>query len=203
MRKIAQLVSIIFHPLLFSTYLVVLLGYLFPPMLLLPVAKLPMFAAVIFGLTFLLPVLNLWIFKQFNIISTLTLQKRKERTIPFVFISIIYVLIAAMFVYRINLSINYTKLATITAALVVAASVITFFYKVSVHSLSVWGTIGIVLPLCKPAGQSLVYATVALILVAGFSMSARLYLNAHTPREILVGSLTGFLIGFGGIVYLF
>ena len=203
MNKAAQFISIVFHPLLFSTYLVLLLGYLFPPMLLLPVSKLPLFAVVIFGLTFLLPALNLWIFKRFNIISSLSLSDRKERVIPFIFIALIYILVAGMFIYRINLSINFSRISIITASLVIATCLLTLIYKISVHSLSIWGAIGILLPLCKPAGQSLVYAVILLIFLAGLVMSARLQLNAHTPREVLVGSLVGFMIGFAGMIILF
>jgi membrane-associated phospholipid phosphatase len=203
MNKVAFTISVVFHPLLLSTYLVLLLGYLFPPMLMLPKAKLPIFAAVVFSLTFLLPVLNLWIFKQFKIISSLSLSERRERIVPFFFIAIIYVLIAAMFFFRINLSINFSKISIITASLVVATSLLTFIYKVSVHSLSIWGAVGILLPLCKPAGQGLVYATIALIFLSGVIMSSRLQLNEHTPRQVLVGSVLGFTIGFAGMLILF
>jgi membrane-associated phospholipid phosphatase len=202
-NKLAYAISVVFHPLLLSTYLVLLLGYLFPPMLMLPKAKLPIFAAVVFSLTFLLPVLNLWIFKQFNIISSLSLSERRERIIPFFFIAIIYILVAAMFFFRINLSINFSKISIITASLVVVTSLLTFVYKVSVHSISIWGAVGILLPLCKPAGQGLVYATIALIFLSGAVMASRLQLNAHTPRQVLVGSVLGFTIGFAGMLILF
>lgn len=202
-NKLAYAISVVFHPLLLSTYLVLLLGYLFPPMLMLPKAKLPIFAAVVFSLTFLLPVLNLCIFKQFKIISSLSLSERRERIVPFFFIAIIYVLVAAMFFFRINLSINFSKISIITASLVVATSLLTFIYKVSVHSLSIWGAVGILLPLCKPAGQGLVYATIALIFLSGVVMSSRLQLNEHTPRQVLVGSVLGFTIGFAGMLILF
>jgi membrane-associated phospholipid phosphatase len=34
-------------------------------------------------------------------------------------------------------------------------------------------------------------------------MSARLQLNAHTPREILVGGVSGFIIGFVSMIVMF
>ncbi len=203
MKKISQFISLVFHPLLLTTYLVLMLGLLFPPMLMLPHDKLWVFAVVIFGITFFLPALNLLIFRQFNIISSLAMSNRKDRTTPFIFIAILYVMVAALFVYRIHLSINFTKIMIITSALVVVTCLVTFFYKVSVHSLAIWGAVGIILPINKTAGENLILATVALIVIAGLVMAARLQLNAHTPREILVGALTGFAIGFGGMILLF
>jgi len=49
----------------------------------------------------------------------------------------------------------------------------------------------------------LLWPTALAILAAGAVMSSRLYLNAHTPRQILIGSVAGFAIGFSGIIILF
>jgi membrane-associated phospholipid phosphatase len=50
---------------------------------------------------------------------------------------------------------------------------------------------------------SLLWPTLIVLIVAGLVMSARLYLNAHTPREVLYGALAGFSIGFFGMIFLF
>jgi membrane-associated phospholipid phosphatase len=39
--------------------------------------------------------------------------------------------------------------------------------------------------------------------MAGFVMSARLQLQAHRPREILVGAITGFGVGFIATILLY
>ena len=67
-----------------------------------------------------------------------------------------------------------------------------------------WGGIGILLPLNKALETGeLLYPTIGVIIAAGLVMWSRLFLNAHVPREILIGSLMGFVIGFGGMVVLF
>ena len=203
MTKLSNIISTVFHPLLMTTYLVLLLGFFFPPMLMLPKDKVFVFASVIFGITFVLPVVNILIFKQFNMISSLTMMDRKDRIVPFIFITALYVAVAALFYYRIHLSANFTKIMAVTAAMVVFACIITFFFKVSIHSLAIWGALGIILPLNKAAGAGLISATVFLLVAAGLVMAARLQLNAHTPREILVGALVGLCTGFGGMVILF
>jgi membrane-associated phospholipid phosphatase len=34
-------------------------------------------------------------------------------------------------------------------------------------------------------------------------MSSRLLLDAHTPREVMYGSVVGFVVGFFGMIILF
>lgn len=92
----------------------------------------------------------------------------------------------------------------IVSAMVVFATIVTFFYKLSVHSLAMWGAVGMMLPMNKISEVgTLLIPTVTVIMIAGFVMSARLALNAHTPREVLVGSTSGFAIGFFGMIVLF
>ncbi len=93
---------------------------------------------------------------------------------------------------------------TIITALVVISTLITFFYKISVHSLAACGMIGILLPLNKAIeNNALLWPTSIALVIAGLIMSARLYLNAHTFNEVVVGALTGFSIGFAGMLMMF
>ena len=109
---------------------------------------------------------------------------------------------AFLFYYRRPLSANFNRLMIIVAALVVTATVITFFYKVSVHSLALWGMVGILFPLVK-FSPALLWPTAIIIALAGLVISSRLILDAHTPRETLVGSIAGILVGYGGMTVLF
>ena len=129
---------------------------------------------------------------------------RGERIIPFVAISLIYVVFTLMFYYKLPFSSNFNHLILIVTLLVVASTILTFFQKVSVHSLAIWGGIGILLPLNKAVEQSyLLWPTAIAIVAAGAVMSSRLFLNAHTPRQILVGSVAGFAVGFSGMIIFF
>ena len=78
------------------------------------------------------------------------------------------------------------------------------------ESLSRWlpigiaGLAGILLPLNQQSdNQVLFWVTIGVVLLAGVVMSARLQLHAHTPRQVLVGALTGLLIGFFGVILQF
>lgn len=204
MRVAANVISVIFHPLLLTTYMVLLLGTFFPALLMIAPQYLRVMIAFIFGFTFVLPVVNLIMFRVFGTISSYTLENRAERIVPFIAIALIYLVTAFLFFFKLRFSSNFNYLLLIIALLVVTTVVLNFFLKVSVHALAAWGGIGILLPLNKAVEQpDLLWPTAGAILAAGFVMAARLYLNAHTPREILVGSITGFSIGFFGVLYFF
>ena len=184
------------------TYLVMVLGKFFPAMLMIGPDHIWMVTSFVFGFTFVVPVVNLVLFRYLGSISSLQLESRKERVLPFIFISILYVLIAFLFYFKLPFNNNFNKLIVIVAALVIAATLITFFYKVSVHSLGMWGMVGILFPLIK-FSSSLLWPTVFIIAITGVVISSRLLLDAHTPREMLIGALAGLLTGYGGMLLLF
>ena len=88
--------------------------------------------------------------------------------------------------------------------LVVVATIATFFFKVSVHSVTIWGLIGILVPLNKITEVNTVfYPTLGVIALAGFIMAARLQSGAHDPREVMLGAVLGLVTGFTGMFLLF
>jgi len=204
---LARIFSVIFHPLLLATYLFGLLAFT------LPIALDPLkeegylnFIFLIFCVTFLFPALNVGIFKSFGSIRTLAMRDRQERILPFSFIAILYVVVTYLFYTRtrIDFNDNLLKFLVIIDALVVVAAVVTFFYKISVHSLGICGLVGILLPLNKISEDgALFYPTIAVIVLSGFVMSSRLQLNVHTPREVMMGGVLGFATSFVMMLILF
>jgi len=206
-RLLARIFTIVFHPLLLATYLFTLFTVALPQGMA-PIKEEGQwnFVLIIFCVTFVLPALNLVLFKTFGTIGSLALESRAERVVPFSFISILYVAVTFLFYFRTQISLddNLLKFLIIVDILVVLATVITFFYKISVHSMAIWGLIGILLPLNKISEQGqLFYPTVGAIALAGFIMTARLQLNAHTPREVMLGALVGLIASFGGMMIIF
>jgi len=203
MRIAARLLSYICHPLLFTTYLVVLLGFLMPRFLLIPIAAIWKFAGFVAIITFVFPAANLLMLKAFGSIKSLEMNTRKDRILPFFMIAIFYGVVSSMFFYKVSVNVNFNKLMFIAAALTAVAAIITLFYKISIHSLAMGGALGIILPLNKTAGGELLLPAAGLIVLAGLVMSARLYLQAHTLREVGYGAAVGFLTGFSGMILLF
>jgi hypothetical protein len=187
-----------------ATFLVAIMGFYFPVMLSISPKNFKIILGFVFCFTFILPVVNIIMFRHFGTISSYTMHARTERIIPFVAIAVIYVVMIFLFFNKLPLSANFNKLMVIVTALVVFSAAITFFYKVSIHSLAACGIIGILLPLNKAIENNiLLWPTVISMVITGFIMSARLYLNAHTVNEVMLGALTGFTIGFAGMLIMF
>lgn len=204
---LARIVSILFHPLLLATYMFALFSFA------LPAGLDPLkddghlnFVFLIFCVTFLLPALNIGIFKTFGSIKSLAMEEKRERIIPFSFIAILYGVVTYLFYSRTRVSLddNLLKFLIIIDILVLVATVVTVFYKVSVHSMAIWGLIGILLPLNKVSEDgALFYPTILSIVVAGIVMTARLQLNAHSPGEVIVGGMLGITTSFAAMTIMF
>ena len=181
-----------------------MLGWLMPRFLLIPASAVLTFAGLVFVMTFVLPVANLVMFKTFGTLPSLHMTTRRERLLPFTLITIIYAVVTLMFFYKVSANVNFNKVMLIILVLTFTATLVTFFQKISVHSIAMCGAIGIMVPLNKVAENSaLLFPTIGVLTLAGMVMSARLYLNAHTPREVMFGAILGFSIGFFGMIFLF
>lgn len=203
----ARIVSVIFHPLFIPTYFFSLLAWALPNSLE-PIAPelQKKFILFIFIVTCVIPLLNVAIFKVFGSIKSFAMPDRRERILPFIFISVIYVAVTYLFYVqaRMNLNDNFLKFMVIIDMLVVAATIATLFFKVSVHAVTVWGLIGILVPLNKITEvNSIFYPTVGVILLAGFIMAARLRMDAHNPREVMWGAVLGLATGLTGMLLFF
>lgn len=207
MNTLARLVSYLFHPLLMGTYLFTLFAW-FLPAALDPInaSSRLLFLLLVFIITVLLPVILMSLLKVSGSIKSFRLESRSERIFPFLTIVALY----GVFTYlltvqnKIGVDHNLFKFILIMDALVLVSALITLVYKVSVHALGIMGLAGILLPLNIQSDNALLlWVTVSVVALAGLIMSARLQLNAHTPRQVLVGALTGFLTGFFGVILLF
>jgi hypothetical protein len=164
------------------------------------------FLLLIFFVTFLLPAINIMIFKLFGTIPSVMMMDRRDRVIPFTFIALFYIMMTALFYWKFHLGFqdNVFKFLIVIDLLVIASTVITFFYKVSVHAIGICGLMGIMIPLNKISEDHLLfYPTLGLLVIAGAVMSARLYLNVHTLREVMVGAMVGFTISLVSVIMLF
>ena len=205
-HRIANLISIIFHPLLLATYLFTAF-ILIDPMLALPpgyteVARW-LIVLVVWLTTFAIPALSLGLLKYTGNISSLKLQNRKERLLPFFYITIFYGFTAYYFSRQMLVTDVTSGIFILTAIMILAASIVTFFWKISVHSVSMGGVVGLLFVITAMLPESPInYLLLAAILISGLVLSARLKLQAHTPAQVYMGFVLGLLISFM-IIYWF
>jgi hypothetical protein len=204
---LSRLLSFLLHPLLMPTYLYTLLSWALPMSLapLRPEGHLP-FIIMLFLLTFGLPAIQLGIFRVFGNIQSLSMPGRAERILPFLLITVIYVVSTYVLYTKMQEapSDNAIRFLVIIDALVLVATLVTFFFKISVHCIAIWGMVGITILLTKISEMNtLLYVAIGLIVVAGLVMSARLQLGVHTYREVMWGSVLGLATSIAGMLILF
>ena len=207
MTTAAKIISVIFHPIFLVTYLLTLFAFYFPAGLD-PLSSEMYFDFILTlsGITFLMPVIIISLFKMFGTVQSVTMVKRKERIMPFFFMAVIYTGIIFMLSsqQRISLDDNLLKFLIITDALVLVSFITTLIFKVSVHSLAVWGVIGILLPLNKISEDgSLFYPLMISFIVAGLVMASRLRLQVHSSREVWSGAILGIVTSYTAMMILF
>jgi hypothetical protein len=203
MQLFAKIISYLLHPLLMPTFLFGVLLYFIPQSFQQFQSHGWLLLSVFFGMTFVLPGLNLLFFKLTGTIKTLNLMDRRERIMPSMLISLVYCVISYMIYWKIPFPVFY-KLMFIVAALSVVVTIVTLFFKISVHAIGMSGLAGILLAMATLSSASeLVVPSLFAIVLSGLVMSARLFLDAHDLPEVGWGGVVGFAIGFGGVVVLF
>jgi len=197
-RGLANLISYVFHPLILSTVLMIVLFY-FTPALLQPINAanaLPVLGAI-FVLTFLIPIFSIGMLKITKSISSIKLEDHRERFMPFFFIAVYYGLTAYLFAYKLQLSEVVVVVFCATAAVILLVAVISLGYKISAHAAGAWGVVGYLVSIhFKFPGGNLLYPLIASILIAGLISSSRLAVNSHQPSEVYLGGLLGFITCF-------
>ena len=158
---------------------------------------------MVFTITFLIPVLSIGMLKLTSSISSMRLEDRRERIMPFFFTSAYYSLMVYLFAYKLVLSETMIILFIAVTVTILMVSVITLFFKISAHAVGVWGTLGALVSVqARYPDSQLFWPIIGVLVLAGLVNSSRLLLNVHSPAEVGLGSLLGFSVCFSS-VYIF
>ena len=204
-RPLANIVSVLFHPLLMTTVLFGIMLFAIPISIgtVLNDRVKWLLLLVILLTTCVLPVISLVVMRLTAGISSFKLEEREERVLPFIFITVFYGICAYLMYTRLDINTTINAIFLILAGLVLTATVITVFWKISVHAMGVGGVLGFLLSLNLKLPDNLFFWPVVIwILLAGLTMSSRLYLNAHSPAQVYGGAFFGLAFCFGGIFLL-
>lgn len=199
-QKLCKLISYIFHPALMPV-----VGYLLFFFLLStePFGKRQiLFLSLIFLGTFVVPAFFLLTLRYTGFISSLNVENRKDRAVPFMFTTIFYTLLAYLMIQKVGYEIQIVLLTGGVALSMCVTTLVTLFHKTSVHTVGISGLLGFLFSFqVANTSLELLLPIVILFFLTGMVMTSRLYLKAHTPNEVW----SGFVIGFGtcfGIVAL-
>lgn len=200
-RALAKFLSYVLHPLLMPFFAVVLvmnlntyIAYSISPQ----VQRI--IITLVFITTGVLPVLTAILLLQKGIIKSLEMETIAERRLPFISTAIFYMvcfyLLKQLPVPRL-LSLMVLG-ATIT---IFIAWVLSYKWKVSVHMIGIGGFAGMMFGLSQVLNADLLLMIIGAILISGLLGTARLVMEAHTPKQIYFGFLIGFFTEWWVIYY--
>ncbi len=151
--------------------------------------------SLIFILTFIIPALLIGLLKKTNVISSLALGKREERTYPFLIVALFYYLTYRLFLNYQLPNTFYTVILS-SAFVVVITLLINFFWKISAHLMGIGSIVGAILALNVILSIDYLYLILVSLILSGLLGSSRLKLEAHSPAQVYAGFGVGFFITF-------
>lgn len=150
-------------------------------------------------LTILAPGISFWIMYQNKIITSLKLENRLERFTPIgitaTYYIMNYILLRIMIPNHITISFIFPYAFSLVLTIVIAF-IMNYYTKISLHMLGFFGLVGAILGYFQNQLDYNLFFLLFLIIVGGLVGSARLFLKAHTLKEVILGIILGFGIGF-------
>lgn len=205
MRLFANIISILFHPLLMVTYGIAL-ALTCTYLAVYPANFRWLLVGAAFFSTSLVPGLFILMMAKSGAVGDLELSSRKERVIPYLII-VSSIMICLFFMYRMMMPFWFlAQLAGAVVALIVALG-INFYWKISAHAIGIGGLLGGIMGIAHVQMMNPYWAFIAVLLIAGLVGTSRIYLKRHTPMQVYAGCCLGFLCTFvaslSSYIYLF
>jgi membrane-associated phospholipid phosphatase len=198
LKFLANLVSILISPLFAPTYLFFIILFYFPATASITGLTDKLLAILyIFLATFAITFVLIYILYKARKISDITMNNQKDRYLPQLFLSGMYVVITAWLYNRYGKTDALAMGMLASTITVLTITLVNRFWKISTHSSGVAGVFGIVTALFLKASDSafLVPYLIITFLTLVVCM-ARLYLKAHTPLQVICGFILGGGSGF-------
>jgi hypothetical protein len=164
-----------------------------------------LFLFIVVGiLTVIAPLLSLLIMYWNKMIPNFQLENRQDRFYPFILVSFYYLLAYTYVRQQLPDELMHPALGGFLFGLLVVFFLILIlntYLKVSMHAAAIFGLCGMLLgysqtQLAPVAGIGVTNLNIILYLfcVAGLVAGGRLYLKAHTLKEVIIGMAVGFTV---------
>lgn len=219
LRFLAKTISVIFHPLLALTYMLLLLllvnPYLFGVN---SVGGRSQLILLIFLSTFVIPAFSVIMMKFLGMVSSIELPTKQERIGPYIIAGVFYLWMFINFKNNAMIPMAYTTFVLGATIALFVGFFINIFSKISTHAIGMGGLIAmIVITMMQFSYESFTLNTATFgtlqlsmnlvlmiaVVLAGIVGTARLLLKAHEPNDLFGGYLVGFLTQFVALYFLF
>ena len=196
MKNFANIISVIFHPLLMCSYgsfmfFFFLKGSVYDFMT--PIKLKWIISAMVFSFSFVLPVINIFMLYKLKRVSSFTLQNQSERTFPYIVTSCFYFGLFYLFL-DLNIWPNIKILIFGAGLSIFLTAIINLKYKISAHMVGIGGLLGSLMFVSFNIKYNAVPELAFLFLLSGVIATCRLYLKAHEPKQIYLGFFLGLFV---------
>jgi len=210
-NRIATFLSVAFHPLIITTYLFGVLFLIVPDLMgvsALEITAIGSLLLLIFLNTFIAPTIVIYYFFRLGIVSTLHVDSLRERRLPYLACAIIYAIATYLFGWQLQpigeLAPQISLLLGSVTVSMIAIAVVSLSWKISAHATGMGGAIGVLTAMLIRFDEPLLLVPLLVtVLISGFLLSARLYLNAHTPGQIVAGIICGLTVSSATVYFFF
>lgn len=203
LRALASIVSYIFHPIFMPVLLSVVLWRLMPAAFAPMSQKTLTFRFIsLTSTTIFFPLLTVALLKALGFLRSIHMRVAKDRVIPLIATMTFYFWAQQVFSHQPDTPkiINILLLGSFWGIILLFIGSI--FFKISMHTTAAGGAIGIMTVLLFLSSFNMFPALLITIVVGGIVGSARLVLREHTPAEIWMGYIIGFIVQLGAWLYL-
>ena len=210
MLKIAaQIISVLFHPLMILTYMLILFilanPYLFGVSNI-SEHKSKILILQVFFSTFFIPAFSVAMLRFLGFVQSFELREKEERIAPYIITGIFYLWMFRNFLGNSLIPTAYTSFVLGATISLFIAFFINIFSKISAHAVGMGGLVGMVmitmllfsygsfevsLPLMGTLHLTMVTILLIVIVLAGLVGTARLVMKAHEPMDLYGGYLVG------------
>lgn len=145
--------------------------------------------------TLILPLLMMPVLLRTKLITSYLLTDKTERRIPFLIIALLY-LICAFVLQKVDAPVILSLFLNGSSMVVLTVAVFNWRWKISAHMAGIGGVTGMVLAISLRWMLNEQFIIAVLFLIAGMIGYARLKNDDHTPAQVYLGYLIGFVVNF-------
>ncbi|WGK65615.1 hypothetical protein [Croceiramulus getboli] len=189
MTRFFKLLSYLFHPIFMPVFGSLLYFGLSPRYIPRGLMYAKLFGIAI--MTILVPILFFLLFKNLKIVSSIFLEEVSQRKIPLLaqITLLLFILRTVLEGYEFP-ELHYFFVGILFSS-VLALILVLIRIKASLHSAGISGVLTFITALSIHFNENIIVLLALLVLLTGALITARLFLKAHTPAEIVWGLVVG------------
>ena len=202
MMRLAQIISVLGHPLFMPAYAFGLLIYTNPYInMMVPQVSKQITFGVLALFTILLPMITAFVFKQFGLINSIYMRTAEERKWPFI-LTLVWYYMGFQLLTKLYLPQSFLLLMVGAISAIGISLIITNCWKISIHMLGVGGVVGAMIGVSQRFQFDHSSLIIGLVCFAGLIGFARLQTNSHNYKQVYAGFVLGVAIEWIAILYI-